>query len=38
MTPRPGERRDAVWAGYVKGESTTANKKDDERVKTDTKN
>lgn len=38
MTPRPGERRDAVWDRYVNGESTTANKKDDERVKTDTKN
>ena len=30
---RPGERRDAAWEKYVKGESTGAKKSDDEKVK-----
>lgn len=30
---RPGERRDAVWDKYVKGESTASKKVDDEKVK-----
>jgi len=30
---RPGERRDATWDKYVKGESTTAKKSEDEKVK-----
>jgi pilus assembly protein CpaD len=33
---RPGERRDVVWEKYVKGDSTTAQKADDEKIK-DTK-
>jgi pilus assembly protein CpaD len=32
-TPRAGERRTVVWDKYIKGESTTANKKEDERVR-----
>lgn len=38
MTPRPGERRDATWDKYLKGDSTGAKKAEDEKVKTDTKN
>jgi pilus assembly protein CpaD len=30
---RPGERRDAAWGKYVKGESTGAEKSEDEKVK-----
>lgn len=33
-TPRPGERRASTWEKYTQGESTTANKKQDERVST----
>ena len=33
---RPSERRDAVWDNYVKGESTTAKKTEDEKVKVTT--
>ncbi len=35
---RSGERRDATWEKYVKGESTTAVKADDEKISTDSKN
>jgi pilus assembly protein CpaD len=34
QTPRSGERAASVWESYTKGESTTANKKQDERVST----
>jgi len=32
--PRPAERRDAVWQKYLKGDSTAAQKGDDEKIKT----
>ena len=32
MTPAPGDRRDAVWQKYIKGESTISQKQADERV------
>jgi pilus assembly protein CpaD len=37
-TPRPGERRDAVWDKYVQGESTVAKKTEDEKVQIKTSN
>jgi pilus assembly protein CpaD len=33
QSDRPSERRDAVWGKYVKGESTVAEKTEDEKVK-----
>ena len=33
MTPAARERRDVIWDKYVKGETTTATKSDDEKVK-----
>jgi pilus assembly protein CpaD len=33
---RPSERRDVVWDNYVRGESTTAKKSEDERVQVKT--
>lgn len=38
MTPGPTERRQVTWGKYTQGESTTARKSEDEKVKTDTKN
>ncbi len=38
MDPRTGERRDVTWDKYLKGESTTAKKTEDEKVRTDSKN
>ncbi len=32
MSPAPGDRRDAVWGKYIKGESTISQKQNDERV------
>jgi pilus assembly protein CpaD len=35
---RAGERRDVVWDKYVQGESTTAKKVEDEKIKVDSSN
>ena len=32
MTPAPGDRRNAVWGKYIKGESTISQKQSDERL------
>jgi len=32
MTPRSSERRDAIWKKYAKGEATSAEKSEDEKV------
>lgn len=38
MSPAPTERRTATWGKYIQGESTTARKSENEKVKTDSKN
>ncbi len=37
MTQRPAERRDATWEKYLKGDSTSSKKAEDEKIKTDGK-